>query len=150
MSLGRHVRMCLLCLIDHLAWALTALHGGWPAVFYCVSSAVQQTGTRACGADCLAAKEVLRPVAQPPHHSLPLPSPTTTHPPSGAPQMPRYSKRSCAHKPLPVDGLGGRRSDKHGLTLVRKLRRSAPSAALSIHFLSLSLSPLVLLCPKLD
>lgn len=102
-------------------------------VLLCVlHSTTGRAGAR--GADCLAAKEVLRPVAQPPH---PLPY---THPPSGAPQMPRYSKRSCAHKPLPVDGLGGRRSDKHGPTLVRKLRRSAPSAALSIHFLSLSRS----------
>lgn len=86
------------------------------------------------GADCLAAKEVLRPVVLP-HPSL--------HPPSGAPQMPRYSKCSCAHKPLPVDGTGGRRSDKHCPTLVSKLScRSAPlhRSLYSLFFLSLSLS----------
>lgn len=27
-------------------------------------------------------------------------------PPGRAPQMPRYSERSCAHKPLPVDRMG--------------------------------------------
>lgn len=80
-----------------------------------------QTGAHR--ADCLAAKEVLRPTVLP----------TLPHPPSGAPQMPRYSRRSCVHKPLPVDGMGGRRSDKHGPTLVSKLsRRSAPFAALSL------------------
>lgn len=98
-------------------------------------------------ADCLAAKEVLRPVVLP-HPSL--------HPPSGAPQMPRYSKCSCAHKPLPVDGTGGRRSDKHGPTLVSKLScRSAPLHrslySLFFFFISLSLSLFyTLLCPKLD
>lgn len=92
-------------------------------------------------ADCLAAKEVLRPVVLP-HPSL--------HPPSGAPQMPRYSKCSCAHKPLPVDGTGGRRSDKHGPTLVSKLScRSAPlhRSLYSLFFFLISLSLSVLHTP---
>lgn len=75
----------------------------------------------------------------------PTPSYPFLSPPSRAPQMPRYSKRSRAQKALPVDRTGGRRSDKHGPTLVSKLScRSAPSATLSSSldslFLSLSLS----------
>lgn len=63
--------------------------------------------------------------------------------------MPRYSKRSCAHKLPPVDEMGRRKSDKHGLTLVSKLScRSAPNCCsldslfffLYIYILSLFLS----------
>lgn len=116
--------MCLLCLIYHLASALTKpLSGYGSALFVYVCRPQSNIQTGAHRADCLAAKEVLRLTVLP----------TLPHPPSGAPQMPRYSRRSCVHKPLPVDGMGGRRSDKHGPTLVSKLsRRSAPFAALSL------------------
>lgn len=113
--------MCFLCLTDHLDSALTVLGSGGAGgraggCTECPPSSNMQD--EAHRADCLAAKEVRRP-AVPPSPSL--------HPPGGAPQMPRYSKCSCAHKQQPVDGTGGRRRDKHGPTLVSKLScRSAP------------------------
>lgn len=55
--------------------------------------------------------------------------------------MPRYSKCSCAHEPLPVDGTGGRRSDKRGphaglqaVPQICSLRRS-PDSLFILHAL---------------
>lgn len=73
------VRMCLLCLIYHLASALTMLLSGWVGGWvHCVCVCPPRTNRQAGahGADCLAAKEVLRPVVLPRSPSLPPP----THP----------------------------------------------------------------------
>lgn len=65
------MRMCLLCLIYHLASALTMLLGGWSdSLCVCPLQSNRQAGTHR--ADCLAAKEVLRPAV--------LPHPPSTHP----------------------------------------------------------------------
>lgn len=122
-----HVCMCLLCLIYHLASALTKpLSGYGSALFVYVCLCVLHSPTFRLGLTEQIAWLLKR------CWGLTV-LPTLPHPPSGAPQMPRYSRRSCVHKPLPVDGMGGRRSDKHGPTLVSKLsRRSALFSALSL------------------
>lgn len=56
--------MCLLCFIYHLASVLTMLLSGWPGelcVCTCPTQSNRQAGAHR--ADCLAAKEVQRPVA---------------------------------------------------------------------------------------
>lgn len=92
----------------------------------CPPQSTKQAGAHR--ADCLAAKEVAVPVVR---------LNPSLRPPSGAPQMPRYSKRSCVHKSLPVE-TGRVEGDvtSTGLTLFFKLScRSAPFAADSLSLL---------------